>query len=153
MYLDNKVEIVAVKLPEPGIVELECKVDGGRELTSLDESLYRGETFKRKFGDGRRLLVRCGGLLDLQFAHVVAESYVGNDSGESPAFACTLQFAVHSGDGELLLKLAMGQGMIGHLQLEQRQLELDLGSSRGVAALRKMAEYVKDGSITFGKAA
>ena len=121
MYFDGHAEIVGVKSPEPGIIEV--------EFESLADGSLSGEQ-----------------LVDV--AHVVAEVYTGQGESQSPMFKFAVQFAVRPGDGDLLLKLVLRQAINGDLKVQEHQLELPLGDTRkGAAALRWLCEGIYNGSI------
>lgn len=138
MFFDGVVELVSVKLPEAGIVQVEFEATEAMELRKF-ERMAKGEKFVRKVPDSLRELLSVRGVLDLDFAHVVHEQFVGQGMDEEPVYSFGLQFAVNSTNLPLLLRLAMRDRTAGMLTLDKRQLELPMIDVVGPAALRQAA--------------
>ena len=149
MWFDGKVKFMGAKLPEAGILEVELEaVHGQVESARPFNSMAKGEKFTRKLSDTQRVLVRVRGILNLDWAHVVAETYTGNGMMADNTYKVVLQFAVGSHDHDLLMRLAQREGLDGWVQLEQRQLDLELGTAVGAAVLRKLHQHLADAGAT-----
>lgn len=153
MFFDGKVKFVGARLPEAGIVEVELEAVRGKvKIGRPFNSMAKGEKFVRKLGDTQRVLVRASGSLDLEWAHVVGEIFTGNGLENENTYKVVLQFAVGDDDHELLMRLAQRDGLDGWVELEQRQLELELGTARGAAALRRLHNLLDEQGATVSNA-
>lgn len=155
MWFEGKVKFMRAKLPEAGILEVELEaVRGQVENARPFNSMAKGEKFTRKLGDTQRVLVRVLGILNLDWAHVVGETFTGNGMMADNTYKVVLQFAVGTGDHNLLMRLAQREGLDGWVQLEQRQLELELGAAVGAAVLRKLHQQLAElgATVTVGNA-
>jgi hypothetical protein len=152
MFYQGYVRLVGVKLPEAGIAEVELEAKPGQDLDPREfNTLAKGERFTRKLtgaGDQPRVLVRVRGILRLEWAHVVAETFIGNGLTADNTYRVALQFAVGANDLDLAIQLIMRQGLDGLVALEQRQLDLDLGSAVGTGALRELHRHLADAGDT-----
>lgn len=143
-FFDGIVTFEGGKFPEAGVLEVEFQAPSGKFDDDADAPrLVKGERLVRKLADYQRHLVSVSGVFDLPFAHIIGETFIGNDN-EQASWRVQLQFAVGKDSSALLLRLALREGLDGHLLLVPRQLPLDLGGTKGGAALRKIMAEVAD---------
>ena len=138
MFFDGVVDLVSVKLTEAGIVQVEYEATESIRRRQF-ERMAKGEQFVRKVPDSLRELMAVRGVLDLDYAHVVSEKFVGQGTDDDPVYSFGLQFAVTSSSTDLLLRLAMRDRVSGPLTVQKLQLELPLGDAVGPDALRQAA--------------
>lgn len=138
MFFDGVVKLVGVRLTEAGIVQVDYEATEAMRRRQF-ERMAKGEQFVRKVPDSLRELMAVRGALDLDFAHVVSEKFVGQGLDDDPIYSFGLQFAVNKGSTDLLLRLAMRDRVDGMLTVQKLQLELPLGDAVGPDALRQAA--------------
>ena len=122
------VELVAVKLPEAGILEVEFEVagDSGAVAPRPCNRMLKGEKFTRRLREDQRVLVSLEGVLVVPWAHVVGETFTGQGLDADPVCRMALQFAVGASHGELLVQIALRLKLDGYMEIQERQLELEM---------------------------
>ena len=122
----GEVELVAVKLPEAGILEVEFEAAGGSSaaVPRPCNRMLKGEKFTRRLREDQRVLVSLEGVLVVPWAHVVGQTFIGQGLDVEPVCRMVLQFAVGANDGELLVQLALRMKLDGYLEIQERQPDL-----------------------------
>lgn len=156
MRFSGKVTVKAVKLPEAGIVEID--LEAANDYNYPQAGAYsgrKGDKFVRRYRDCERPLVKVespmewGPLgLELDAAHVVAETYVGHaEESDLPSLTLTVQFAVSDLVWPLVRRLIGRVALEGSVLIQSKQLELPF-KAEGPDLLRRIVAHDETGVVS-----